>query len=33
MRKRVRDIEKAFPDEKIDRQFAFPAARDLNASY
>ena len=26
MNKRVRDIEKAFPNEKIDRQFAFPAA-------
>ena len=29
MRKRVRDIEKAFPDEIIDRNFAFPRS-DLN---
>ena len=30
MRKRVKDIEAAFPDQEIDRDFAFPV-RDLNA--
>ena len=30
MRKRLKDIEAAFPDQEIDRDFAFPV-RDLNA--
>ena len=30
MRKRVKDIEAAFPDQEIDKNFAFPV-RDLNA--
>ena len=30
MRKRVKDIQNAFPDQEIDRDFAFPV-RDLNA--